>query len=185
MPEHFDVVIVGAGISGIGAACHLTTRVSRPVVRDPRGPRRRWAARGTCSAIPGVRSDSDMHTLGYSFKPWTHEKSIADGASILAYLSETVDENDVDRHIRFGHHVDARSMVERRRRRGRCAPHDTDDRRTGRDHVLVPASCAPATTRTSSGYTAELARHRALRGQRRAPAALAGRSRLRAASASW
>lgn len=105
-PEHFDVVVVGAGISGIGAAYHLNTlSPDRSYVilegRDDLG--------GTWDLFryPGVRSDSDMHTLGYSFKPWKHEKSIADGPSILEYLNETVDENDIRDHIRF------RTLVER------------------------------------------------------------------------
>jgi monooxygenase len=102
--EHLDVLVVGAGISGIGAAYHLQTM----------SPHRSYAileARddigGTWDLFryPGVRSDSDMHTLGYRFKPWTAEKAIADGPSIMAYLRETVDENGIGRHIRFGHHV--------------------------------------------------------------------------------
>jgi cation diffusion facilitator CzcD-associated flavoprotein CzcO len=106
--EHFDVVVVGAGLSGIGAAVHLQKECpDRSFVllegRDDIG--------GTWDLFryPGIRSDSDMHTLGYSFKPWTHEKAIADGPSILAYLRETVAEYDVERHIRFRHHVDSAS----------------------------------------------------------------------------
>jgi cation diffusion facilitator CzcD-associated flavoprotein CzcO len=102
--EHFDVVVVGAGISGIGAAYHLQTMCpDRSYVilegRDDIG--------GTWDLFryPGVRSDSDMHTLGYSFKPWTAEKAIADGPSIMAYLRETVAENGIGPHIRFGHLV--------------------------------------------------------------------------------
>ena len=102
--EHFDVVVVGAGISGIGAGYHLQTMSpSRSYVilegRDDIG--------GTWDLFryPGVRSDSDMHTLGYSFKPWTAEKSIADGPSILQYLRDTVREFGIDRHIRFGHQI--------------------------------------------------------------------------------
>ena len=98
--EHFDVVIVGAGISGIGAGYFLKRDCptkSFVIIegRDDIG--------GTWDLFryPGVRSDSDMHTLGYSFKPWRAEKSIADGPSILSYLNETVDENDLRRHIRF------------------------------------------------------------------------------------
>jgi cation diffusion facilitator CzcD-associated flavoprotein CzcO len=105
MAEHFDVVVVGAGISGIGAAYHLQTMSpDRSFVilegRDDIG--------GTWDLFryPGVRSDSDMHTLGFSFKPWVHDKAIADGPSIMAYLRETVAEYGIDRHIRFGHHVD-------------------------------------------------------------------------------
>ncbi len=96
--------MVGAGISGIGAGYHLQTMCpNRSYVilegRDDIG--------GTWDLFryPGVRSDSDMHTLGYRFKPWTAAKAIADGPSILAYLRETVAEFGIDRHIRFGHRV--------------------------------------------------------------------------------
>ena len=102
--EHFDVLVVGAGISGIDAAYHLQTMCpDRSFVilegRDHIG--------GTWDLFryPGVRSDSDMHTLGFGFKPWTGAKAIADGPSIMDYLRETVEEYDVERHIRFGHLV--------------------------------------------------------------------------------
>ncbi len=102
--EHFDVIVVGAGISGIGAGYHLQTLSpdrSYAILegRDDLG--------GTWDLFryPGVRSDSDMHTLGYSFKPWTAAKSIADGPSILTYLRETASEYGIDRHIRFRHVV--------------------------------------------------------------------------------
>ncbi|CAB4604361.1 MAG: FAD-dependent oxidoreductase [Actinobacteria bacterium] len=101
---HVDVVVVGAGISGIGAAYHLQTRCPDRTFTILEG---RDDIGGTWDLFryPGVRSDSDMHTLGYSFKPWTAEKSIADGPSIMAYLRETVAEYGIDRHIRFGHLV--------------------------------------------------------------------------------
>lgn len=99
--EHVDVVVVGAGLSGIGAGYHLQTMSpDRSYVilegRDELG--------GTWDLFkyPGVRSDSDMHTLGFSFKPWTEAKSIADGPSILAYLKETVAQFGIDQHIRYG-----------------------------------------------------------------------------------
>jgi monooxygenase len=101
---NFDVIIVGAGLSGIGVAYHLQ--------RDC--PRKSFIILETRSAIggtwdlfryPGVRSDSDMHTLGYRFRPWRGEKSIADGASILAYLNETAREYGIGRKIRFHHKV--------------------------------------------------------------------------------
>jgi cation diffusion facilitator CzcD-associated flavoprotein CzcO len=108
MGEHFDVVVVGAGLSGIGAAVHLQKECPDRsfVILEGRGD-----IGGTWDLFryPGVRSDSDMHTLGYSFKPWTDEKAIADGPSIMAYLRETVAEYDVERHIRFRHHVDSAS----------------------------------------------------------------------------
>ncbi len=104
--EHFDVVIVGAGLSGIGAACHLMRECPDRSFVILEG---RETLGGTWDLFryPGVRSDSDMYTLGYSFKPWTHEQSIAGGEAILAYLQETADENGVERHVRYRHHVDA------------------------------------------------------------------------------
>ena len=98
--RQFDVVIVGAGLSGIGAACHLQTHCPGKTytILESRG-----SLGGTWDLYryPGIRSDSDMHTLGYNFKPWKAEKAIADGPSILEYVNETADENDVRRHIRF------------------------------------------------------------------------------------
>jgi monooxygenase len=102
---HVDVVVVGAGISGIDAAYHLTRACPDRsfVVLEGRSE-----IGGTWSLFhyPGVRSDSDMHTLGYSFKPWTADKAIADGPSILSYLRETVAEHDLEQYIRFNTHVD-------------------------------------------------------------------------------
>lgn len=98
--EHFDVIVVGAGLSGIGAAYHLKTRCPDRTFAILEG---RSDIGGTWDLFryPGVRSDSDMHTLGFSFKPWTHEKSIADGPSIMQYLRETVREHRIEDHIRF------------------------------------------------------------------------------------
>ena len=101
-----DVLVIGAGISGLGMAYHLKTL--RPdtsfVVLEGRD-----AIGGTWSLhqYPGIRSDSDMPTFGFGFKPWTHRKSIADGHIILDYLQQTVEENDLAGHIRFGYHVDS------------------------------------------------------------------------------
>jgi monooxygenase len=106
--EHFDVLIVGAGLSGIGAGYHLqancpTKSYAILEARDRIG--------GTWDLFryPGVRSDSDMFTLGYRFKPWTEAKAIADGPSILNYINETAAEFGIDRHIRFSHKVVASS----------------------------------------------------------------------------
>src|SRR5215468_11288422 len=99
--ESFDVIIVGAGISGVGAAVHLQMRCPGKTFAALEG---RDAIGGTWDLFryPGVRSDSDMHTLGYNFKPWRDAKAIADGPAILRYVQETAAENDVDRHIRYG-----------------------------------------------------------------------------------
>lgn len=101
---HVDVVIIGAGLSGIGAACHLKIHCPGKSYAVLEG---RDAIGGTWDLFryPGIRSDSDMFTLGYSFRPWTGVKAIADGPSILNYVRETAAAYDVDRHIRFGHRV--------------------------------------------------------------------------------
>jgi monooxygenase len=100
----FDVLIVGAGLSGIGAACHLVRK--RPKTRFAILEARE-AIGGTWDLFryPGIRSDSDMATFGYAFRPWDDTRAIADGPSILRYLAETAKEYDVDRRIRFGHKV--------------------------------------------------------------------------------
>ena len=100
----FDVLIVGAGIAGIGAACQLSTRLPGKTFAILEG---RDAIGGTWDLFryPGVRSDSDMHTFGYEFKPWTADNSIADGHEIVAYLREAAEEHGIAEHIRFGHTV--------------------------------------------------------------------------------
>ena len=99
--EHVDVVVVGAGLSGIGAGYHLQTLSPDRSYVILEG---RESLGGTWDLFkyPGVRSDSDMHTLGFSFKPWTEAKSIADGPSILKYLKQTVSQFGIDKHIRYG-----------------------------------------------------------------------------------
>src|SRR5579871_5584179 len=102
--EHFDVLIVGAGLSGIGAACHLGVECPGKTfvlveARDRIG--------GTWDLFryPGIRSDSDLHTFGFEFQPWRSELAIADGAEILAYIHEAAREHGVDARIRTGHRV--------------------------------------------------------------------------------
>jgi monooxygenase len=123
--EHFDVLIVGAGLSGVGAGWHLQNACPDRSYVILEG---REAIGGTWDLFryPGIRSDSDMYTLGYSFKPWTEAKAIADGPSILNYVRETAREHGIDSHIRFGHQVTsaawsseaARWTVEARRQEG-------------------------------------------------------------------
>ncbi len=102
--EHVDVLIVGAGLSGIGAACHLRSE----------SPGKSFAILEARDAIggtwdlfryPGIRSDSDMFTLGYSFRPWEDAKAIADGPAILSYIRDAARDHGIDRHIRFHHRV--------------------------------------------------------------------------------
>jgi cation diffusion facilitator CzcD-associated flavoprotein CzcO len=101
---HFDVLIVGAGISGIGAAYHLKSKLPQKTFAVLEG---RDAVGGTWDLFryPGIRSDSDLHTFGYAFKPWTNANAIAGAEEILSYLRETVAEHDLGSHIRFGHKV--------------------------------------------------------------------------------
>ena len=102
--EHFDIIIVGAGLSGIGAGAHLrrdcpTHSFAILEAREAMG--------GTWDLFryPGVRSDSDMYTLGYAFRPWTDAKSIADGETILHYIQEASREHGIDQHIRYAHRI--------------------------------------------------------------------------------
>ena len=111
--EHFDVLIVGAGLSGIGAAVHLRKHCPERSFVILEG-RERLGGTWDLFRYPGIRSDSDMYTLGYSFKPWEQPKAIADGPSILKYVRDTARENGIERHIRFGLHGGTRRLVERR-----------------------------------------------------------------------
>lgn len=102
--EHFDVLIVGAGLSGIGAGAHLKTECPEKSFAILEG---RAALGGTWDLFryPGIRSDSDMYTLGYRFRPWTDPKAIADGPAILKYIHETSEEFGLGDKIRYGHRV--------------------------------------------------------------------------------
>lgn len=108
MAEHLDVVIVGAGLSGVGAAYRLQTMCPDRSYTILEG---RQSMGGTWDLFryPGVRSDSDMYTLGYPFRPWDEAKSIADGPSILDYIRRTAAEHGIDRRVRYGHRVAAAS----------------------------------------------------------------------------
>ncbi|MCK0097957.1 NAD(P)/FAD-dependent oxidoreductase [Qipengyuania sp. S6317L1] len=103
-PPDFDVLIVGAGISGIGMAAHMQMKApghSYAIVEQRENLGGTW----DLFRYPGIRSDSDMHTLGFDFEPWRHEKSIADAPAILDYLNKIVDDRGIRDKIRFGHKV--------------------------------------------------------------------------------
>jgi cation diffusion facilitator CzcD-associated flavoprotein CzcO len=165
--EHLDVLIVGAGLSGIGAACYLQTECpwASYAIFEARD-----AIGGTWDLFryPGIRSDSDMFTLGYSFRPWDGEKSIADGDSILQYIKDTATENGVDRTSASttgssGRLVDRRSPLARHRRADR-------HRRDGRAHLrlrLLVHRLLPLRPR----LPARLRRHGPLRRHHRPPPA--------------
>ena len=106
--EQFDVLIVGAGISGIGGAAHLRMHCPEKRFAILEG---RETLGGTWDLFkyPGIRSDSDMHTLGFVFEPWREQKAIADGPSILAYLNRIADERGIREHIRFDQKITAAS----------------------------------------------------------------------------
>ena len=98
--QHFDVLIVGAGISGIGSACHLQSKCPDKTFAILEA-RAEYGGTWDLFRYPGIRSDSDMHTLGFSFKPWVASKSIADGPSIKKYLQETIAEHELSEHIQY------------------------------------------------------------------------------------
>ena len=122
--EHFDVLIAGAGISGIGAAYHLTKQCPDKsfVVLDMQES---FGGTWWTHRYPGIRSDSDLHTFGYRFKPW-RGPPIATAAEILAYMGEVIEENDLARHIRYRHKIlsarwsSQRQSVDHRGRPKRC-----------------------------------------------------------------
>jgi len=112
--EHFDVLIVGAGISGIGSAYHLTTQMpgtSFVILENQENFGGTWRTH----RYPGIRSDSDLYTFGYRFKPWVGPP-IATAAEILSYMQEVIDENDLGRHIRYGHGIKSASWSSETRR---------------------------------------------------------------------
>jgi monooxygenase len=160
--EYFDVVIVGAGLSGIGTAYHLQDKCPGKTYVILEG---REALGGTWDLFryPGVRSDSDMHTLGYNFKPWREAKAIADGPSILNYVRETAVENNIDKHIRTRHLVkkahwssaDAAWTVE-------CERKDTGERVRIRCNFLLMCSGYYS---YESGNTADFAGRERFRGE--------------------
>jgi cation diffusion facilitator CzcD-associated flavoprotein CzcO len=131
--QHVDVIVVGAGLSGIGAGCHLRMDCPRKSFVILEG---REAMGGTWDLFryPGVRSDSDMYTLGYRFRPWRDPKAIADGPAILSYIHETAAEYDVENTIRYNHRVQRASWSSDEARW-------TVDVETGSDNSVVQLTC--------------------------------------------
>jgi monooxygenase len=151
--EHVDVLIVGAGLSGVGAACHLETQLpgkSYAILeaRDSIG--------GTWDLFryPGIRSDSDMYTLGYSFRPWSEAKAIADGPAILDYVKQTASDYGVDGKIRYKHRV-VRAEWSTARSRWTVEAERTDTGQTARLTCGFLFMCS-GYYRYDEGYTPEL-----------------------------
>ena len=172
--ENFDVLIVGAGISGIGGAYHLTKQCpeTRFVVLESQTS---FGGTWLTHRYPGIRSDSDLHTFGYRFKPW-RGAPIATAAQIMSYMGEVIDENDLDRHIRYRHQIASASWSSNGQPlddRGGSRRH----RRDGAFHRELPVD-VPGLLPAFRGLHAALGRHGEVQGSDRASADLAGGSGL-------
>ena len=145
MTEHVDVLIVGAGLSGIGAACQLRTRLPGKSVAILES---RAASGGTWDlfSYPGIRSDSDMFTFSYRWRPWPSDTALADGPLILDYVRTVAREHGVDELIRYHHRVTARLVGQRDRA---LDGHDRPRRRDDHDDHRASCGAARATTTTS------------------------------------
>ena len=173
--QHFDVAIVGAGISGIGSAYHLKTQCPGTsfVILDAQDS---FGGTWITHRYPGIRSDSDLYTFGYRFKPWTG-KPIATADEILAYLGEVIDENGLDAHIRYRRADLGGALVERRQ----SLDAGGEPRATARA-VRFTANflwMCQGYYRHEKGYTPEWDGMETFAGTDRPPAVLAGRSGLR------
>ncbi|MBS1690799.1 MAG: NAD(P)/FAD-dependent oxidoreductase [Actinobacteria bacterium] len=162
--EHVDVLIVGAGISGIGAAYYLQQEHPQRsyAILEARG-----ATGGTWDLFryPGIRSDSDLHTFGYEFKPWRDEHAIASGEKILTYLRQTAAENGIDTKIRFHHRVLGANWSSDE---GRWVVDVERDRQGAPELVRISANwifCAGGYYRYDQGYTPEFAGRERFTGQ--------------------
>jgi monooxygenase len=160
--EHFDVLIVGAGLSGIGAAYHLQTQCPDRTFAILEA-RERIGGTWDLFRYPGIRSDSDMYTLGYRFRPWRDAKSIADGRSILEYVRETAKDNGIEQKIRFGHRATgAEWSSEQARWTVEVALADSDETTTFTASFLLMCS---GYYRYDEGYSPSFAGSESFRGQ--------------------
>jgi len=148
-----DVLIIGAGLSGIGAACHLVRKC--PDLRYGIVERRREIG-GTWDLFryPGIRSDSDMFTLGYNFRPWTGTKMLADGSSIRNYIKETADDYDVSKHISFGLKVTSQEWDSKKK----CWIVTAYNEQSGENEIFIASFLINCTGyyNYDSGYTPEI-----------------------------
>ena len=136
--EHFDVLVVGAGLSGIGAAHHLQQRSPSKtyVILEQR---ERIGGTWDLFRYPGVRSDSDMLTMSYSFRPWTNPQIISPGKDIREYITATAREEGIDRNIRFRHRITAAAWSSQDAKwtidAVHASPGGREEREIGRAHV--------------------------------------------------
>jgi monooxygenase len=163
--EHFDVMIIGAGLSGIDAAYHLQKLCPQKtyVILEQR---ERIGGTWDLFRYPGIRSDSDMLTMGYSFRPWTSPKAISQGADIRGYIADTARDEGIDRHIRFGHRIRRASWSSERAAWTIEAVRQTADGRE--EQVALSCNflfCCAGYYRYSAGYTPEFAGIERFRGR--------------------
>jgi monooxygenase len=164
-PEHFDVLIIGAGLSGIDAGYHLNKFCPRKsyVILEQRA---RIGGTWDLFRYPGVRSDSDMLTMGYSFRPWTHPRSISPGDDIREYITATAREEGIEKHIRLRHQIKRASWSSQEAQWTVEAVRQNDD---GREEPLTITanflfSCA-GYYRYSAGHSPEFPGSAQFRGQ--------------------
>jgi cation diffusion facilitator CzcD-associated flavoprotein CzcO len=158
-PEHFDVLIVGAGLSGIDAGHHLQKFCPKKsyVILEQR---ERIGGTWDLFRYPGIRSDSDMLTMGYSFRPWTHPKAISPGEDIREYITATARDEGIDRHIRFRHQIKRASWSSEDAKWTIEATKSSGDSKSGlkEDSVTLTCNflfCCAGYYRYSAGYLPE------------------------------